>query len=132
VLDYFIIVRSAEKVMLLSDKGYDRRFPLQLLFALLIVAPTVKALGDKEVAELGEKCEAAREIALTPIRDQRIQACIEQKLRQPDHCRRYYKTYGNVTVRGGVTPVMGYFYDLPECVEWIDAREALRVSRSRN
>ena len=132
MLDYFIIVRSAEKVMLLSDKDHDRRFPLRLLFALLLVVPTVNALGDKEVAELGEKCEAAREVALAPIREQRVQACIEQKLRQPDHCRRYYKTYGNVTVRGGVTPVMGYFYDLPECVEWIDAREALRVSRSRN
>lgn len=132
MLDYFIIVRSAEKVMLLSDKDHGRRFTLRLLFALLLVVPTVNALGDKEVAELGEKCEAAREVALAPIREQRVQACIEQKLRQPDHCRRYYKTYGNVTVRGGVTPVMGYFYDLPECVEWVDAREALRVSRSRN
>jgi len=118
--------------MLLSDKDHGRRFTLRLLFALLLVVPTVNALGDKEVAELGEKCEAAREVALAPIREQRVQACIEQKLRQPDHCRRYYKTYGNVTVRGGVTPVMGYFYDLPECVEWVDAREALRVSRSRN
>ena len=132
MLDYFIIVRSAEKVMLLSHKDHGRRFTLRLLFALLLVVPTVNALGDKEVAELGEKCEAAREVALAPIREQRVQACIEQKLRQPDHCRRYYKTYGNVTVRGGVTPVMGYFYDLPECVEWVDAREALRVSRSRN
>jgi len=118
--------------MLLSDKDHNRRFPLRMLFTLLLVVPTVNALGDKEVAELGEKCEAAREVALAPIREQRVQACIEQKLRQPDHCRRYYETYGNVTMRGGVTPVVGYFYDLPECVEWIDAREALRVSRSRN
>ena len=117
--------------MLISAKGYDPRLPLPLLLTLLLAAPTAKALGDKEVAELGEKCEAAREVALAPIREQRVEACIEQKLRQPDHCRRYYKTYGNATVRGGVTPVMGYFYDLPECVEWINAREASRVSRSR-
>ncbi len=84
-----------------------RWFSQQVLFALLLGAPLAQALDDNAVAELGKKCEAARGAALAPIREQRIQACIEQKLRQPDHCRRYYETYGNVTVRGAAAPVMG-------------------------
>ena len=116
---------------MLQANGLRNRFPLPFLLALLLLAPVVEALDDSAVAELGGKCEAAREIALGPIREQRTQACIEQKLRQPDHCRRYYQTYGNVTVRGSAPPVMGYYYDLPECIEWINAREELRVSRSR-
>ena len=90
--------------MLLSDKDHNRRFPLRMLFALLLVVPTVNALGDKEVAELGEKCEAAREVALAPIREQRVQACIEQKLRQPDHCRRSRNTACNDLAGGITTP----------------------------
>ncbi len=90
------------------------------------------ALDDAEVRKLSEKCEAAREEALAPMRAQRTQRCIEQQLRAPDHCERFYRTYGNVSVIGAQVPTAGYFYDLPECVEWLDARERLRASRSRN
>lgn len=103
-----------------------------LLVAALLWTTGSRALDDDDVAALSEKCEAAREVALAPIREQRAQKCIEQQLRSPDHCRRYYRTYGNVSAGPAGSPRPGYFYDLPECVEWLDAREELRASRSRN
>ncbi len=86
---------------------------------------------DAEVKKLQQQCEARRTEELAPIRAQKTQACIEQQLMNPGHCERYYTTYGNVTPGPSGAPQQGYFYDLPECQAWLEAREALRVSRSR-
>jgi hypothetical protein len=98
--------------------------------AAFLAAPSA-ALDDEEVQEMGKQCEAARSKALEPIRQRKTQACIEQQLRSKGHCERYYRTYGNVMALPSGAPAQGYFYDLPECVEWLEAREALRLSRSR-
>jgi len=98
----------------------------------LLTASGSQALDDSQVRKLKNECEAAREVELEPIRERRAEVCIEQRLRSPDHCRRYYKTYGNVSAMGARVPTAGMFYDLPECVAWRDASEALRASRSRN
>ena len=100
----------------------------------LVCQPLVslgQVLTDEEVRELQQVCEAKRSEKLAPIRAQKTQACIEQQLRAPDHCQRYYTTYGNVTPGPAGAPRSGYFYDLPECQQWLEAREALRASRSR-
>ena len=100
------------------------------LVAALIATPA-GALDDDDVRELGKKCEAARSEALEPIRQRKTRACIEQQLRSKGHCERFYRTYGNVAPGPSGAPQQGYFYDLPECQAWLEAREALRVSRSR-
>ena len=99
--------------------------------AASIIAAPVAALDDDDVRELGEKCEAVRSEALAPIRERKTPACIEQQLRSKGHCERYYRTYGNVGSLPTGAPSQGYFYDLPECQEWLKAREELRLSRSR-
>ena len=116
--------------MLQRIRGVQR---LLISFILLVFSAAVYAgtPSDADVAKLKNSCEAAREKALVPIRAQRTQACIDQQLRKPDHCERYYKTYGNVSVGPGRAPQSGYFYNLPECQSWLDAKNALRVSRSR-
>lgn len=98
----------------------------------LLAASGSQAISDAEVMKLSEACEAARAEALAPIRERRVQSCIEQRLRAPDHCERYYSTYGNVSAMGAQVPSTGMFYDLPECIEWREARDALSASRSRN
>jgi hypothetical protein len=107
-----------------------RKLFLLPLAALLVVTQAV-ALDDDDVLKLGKECEAARSKALEPIRARKTQACIEQQLRSKGHCERYYRTYGNVAPGPSGAPQQGYFYDLPECQAWLEAREALRASRSR-
>lgn len=97
----------------------------------LLVATQGMALDDGDVAALDRKCEAVRQKALAPIRADRIQTCIEQQLRAPESCKVYYATYGNVGRGPTGAPVGGYFYDLPECQAWLEARDALRLSHSR-
>jgi hypothetical protein len=106
--------------------------PLVALVLVGIVAPRALALTDADVRRKQQSCEAAREKALAPIRERRTQACIDQQLRSPDRCKHYYSTYGNVSPGPSGAPQPGLFYDLPECQEWLDAREKLRQSRSRD
>ena len=99
-----------------------------LAFAELSLAQ----LSQSEIDKLSRECESQREKELAPIRAERAQDCKEQGLRSPDHCERYYQTYGNVGRVGGVgAPRSGMFYDLPVCQEWIREREIARASRSR-
>lgn len=104
---------------------------LMILVVAAVVALPVAALNDRDVKKLQDQCEAARQEALAPIRAAKTRTCIEQQLRSKGHCERYYTTYGNVTPGPTGTPQVGYFYDLPECQAWLEAREKLRVSRSR-
>ena len=99
------------------------RSRLTILVLAVLPVSTVLALSDSD--------EAARQEALAPMRAQKTQACIEQQLRRPEHCERYYQTYGNVAPGPSGAPQQGYYYDLPPCQEWLAARDALRVSRSR-
>lgn len=112
-----------------SDKG-ARRPLMWLPLAALLGATECMALNDADLTQLQKKCEAARQVALLPIRTQRTQDCIDQQLRSKSHCERYYTTYGNVAPGPTGAPV-GYFYDLPECQAWLDARNTLRANRSR-
>ena len=100
------------------------------LAGILACVP-VWALNDADVNRMQKACEAVREEALAPVRAQKTQSCIEQQLRSKGHCERYYQTYGNVAPSPSGAPQLGYFYDLPECRTWLEAREALRVGRSR-
>ena len=107
------------------------RTRLTILVLAVLPVSTVLALSDSDVSKLQQTCEAARQEALAPMRAQKTQACIEQQLRRPEHCERYYQTYGNVAPGPSGAPQQGYYYDLPPCQEWLAARDALRVSRSR-
>lgn len=97
----------------------------------LLASTTALAVSDSDVNELQKQCEALRTEAMAPIRAQKTQTCIEQQLRSKGHCERYYTTYGNVSPGPSGAAQSGYFYDLPECQAWLEARDALRVSRSR-
>jgi hypothetical protein len=97
----------------------------------LLASTAALAVSDSDVNKLQKQCEAVREEAMAPIRAQRTQTCIDQQLRSKGHCERYYTTYGNVSPGPSGAAQSGYFYNLPECQAWLEARDALRVSRSR-
>jgi hypothetical protein len=97
----------------------------------LLASTAALALSDADVKKLQTQCEAVRTEAMAPIRAQKTQSCIDQQLRSKGHCERYYTTYGNVSPGPSGAAQSGYFYDLPECQAWLEARDALRVSRSK-
>ena len=104
---------------------------LAMILAVSFMATGAVAVDEGDVEMLDQQCEAARKQALAPIREQRIRACIEQQLRPREECETYYSTYGNVRRSPSGAPTGGYYYDLPPCREWQQARQELLESRSR-
>jgi hypothetical protein len=98
---------------------------------LSLLASPVFAASQAEVDRLARQCESAREKTLVPVRAEKIRVCIDQKERAPDHCERYYQTYGNTSMVGS-RRVEGMFYDLPECQAYLEAQETLQGGRSRD
>jgi len=113
------------------DLRCSRFWRHSVLCVVALLSSQALGLSEGSVERLRQSCEAAREEALEPIRARRAQACIDQQLRSEDHCKRYYSTYGNVTPGPSGAPQPGLFYDLPECREWLEAREWLGQRHSR-
>jgi len=63
--------------------------------------------------ELDAACKVAREMKLTPLRQQYVEECVQKKQKQDRAtCESFYSDFGAKT--GKRAPL---FYDLPECVE---------------
>jgi hypothetical protein len=67
--------------------------------------------------ELDQRCEAAREDKIAPLREAEIKSCKQGKRNDPAECESVNADFGDGgrTVSGGFRPRM--FDDLPECAE---------------
>lgn len=79
--------------------------------------------GDTSLQLLKEKCESARESKLAPEREALIQACMAEKEKTVEQCRRYYADYGAAgrTAAGAVR--VRKYNDLPECTALYEAEK---------
>ena len=80
---------------------------------------------EEQVETMEQKCEAAREAKLKPLRDSEIARCKSERGSDPDYCERYFRNYGDSmrSANGTMTPRM--FHDLPECLAALKARQEL-------
>ena len=96
--------------------------PVSFLVLGLCAAPLA---GAASLDELERRCEQAREQQIAPLREQAIEDCVSapRTTRSREDCERRYRDFGQGggTVGGGVRPRM--FNDLPECVEYFEARD---------
>jgi hypothetical protein len=90
-----------------------------MLFGLSIAAAsqTDEDLRRSRLAELDRACEAARQVALAPRRQEIYEECINRSDKDEDVCRRDANGYNGNRIGG--TPL---YYDLPECEEAFDYR----------
>lgn len=107
-----------------------RKTLIACLAGLLCSAAGAQSLTRAEVDAMVAQCEQMRQEKLAPVREEKIQQCIESGEREPDRCRRYYATYGEVRHVGGV-PRPGMFSDLPECQNAYNAQREFNRSSSR-
>jgi len=97
----------------------------QLLAAVVIIvglssaaaSQTDEDLRQVKQAELDRACEAARQVALAPRRQEIYEECINRSDKEEDVCRRDANGYNGSRIGG--TP---RYYDLPECEEAFDYR----------
>lgn len=105
---------------------------MMILFGLAVVSPAFAQAPS--LAELEQRCEAAREEKLAPLREAAIEQCVSSRRsgRTREDCERLYADFGEGagTVEGGRRPRM--FNDLPECVEYFEALNRQRRGGSRH
>ena len=87
---------------------------------LLPLASGVALAGEPSLEQLWQRCEAAREVRLAPLREQAIQDCVTRprSTRTRAQCEEFYRDFGQGggTVGGGFRAPM--FIDVPECQEY--------------
>lgn len=79
-------------------------------------------VADMTLAQLDQRCEAAREARIAPLREAEIENCKAQPKNDPEFCDRHNADFGDGgrNVNGSVRPRM--FDDLPEWVEALQER----------
>lgn len=96
-----------------------------LTFVLAAAGLSLSALSHGQTAaELEARCEAARELKLAPLRQEKIDECKAQG-NDAASCERRYADYGNASRQGG-RYIERMFNDLPECAAAREAREGQR------
>lgn len=83
------------------------------------VSETEEDLRQARQAELDRACEAARQVALAPRRQEIYEECINRFGKEEDVCRSEANSYNGHRIGG--SPL---FYDLPECEEAYEYRKA--------
>ncbi len=90
-----------------------RRLVTVVSCALFLVASAVAGSEQSDAekqADLDRRCEAARDVALGPIRDDVYKDCLEKKRGDEAYCRRDADGYNGERIGGSPR-----FYELPEC-----------------
>jgi hypothetical protein len=109
------------------------KVPLCLMTLLALMAGSPASSQEPSLEELRQRCEAAREQRIAPLREAAIEECASRhrSSRTRADCERMYVGFGEGggTVGGGGRPPM--FMDLPECVDFLEAQDAQRGSGSR-
>jgi hypothetical protein len=95
---------------------------------ITLLAATGAAIADEAAVQaLEQKCEAAREVRLKPLREAEIARCKAEKRNDAAECERYWADYGDAIRRPNGTMQPRMFHDLPECVAADEARRKLNL-----
>lgn len=110
-----------------------RHASLATLLPLLLASSGVLA-GDPYLDALRQRCEAAREVMLAPLREQAIQDCVSRprSTRNRAQCEAFYRDFGQGggTVGGGFRAPM--FIDVPECQAYFAEQDRRNSARGRS
>jgi hypothetical protein len=101
-----------------------------LMAACLIACTTAQVciadeMTEEQVQALEQKCEAAREAKLKPLREAEIARCKAEKRNDDEYCERFFRDFGDASRNANGTTKTRMFQDLPECVTAFKARQSL-------
>ena len=93
--------------------------------ALVTLGSGAAVGSDAFLEQLRQRCEAAREAMIAPLREQAIRDCVSRprSTQTRAQCEAFYRDFGQGggTVGGGFRAPM--FIDLPECQEYFAAQD---------
>jgi hypothetical protein len=106
---------------------------IQMTVILSLYLLALPAIAQQlSLQELEQRCEAAREANIAPLREEAIEECVVHRTNNRrsgdvrEHCERFYRGFG----AGGRTESGGFrqrmFHNIPECLEFYEAEQAAR------
>lgn len=100
----------------------------------LALASAGALAAEPSLEQLRQRCEAAREAKLAPLREQAIQDCVSRprSTRNRAQCEEFYRDFGQGggTVGGGFRAPM--FIDVPECQEYFAEQDRQNSAGGRS
>ncbi len=98
------------------------------LFLLLQSAVYSAEINRSQAEELLQQCQAQRQENIAPLKQEVIEDCVTRQHRDRDYCERFNRNYGERTVTGAQR---GMFWDLPVCMQAVDAQNYFKKYPSR-
>ncbi len=94
-----------------------------MVFLVLALTGSEVGADETSIETLRQRCEAAREAKIAPLRAAAIEDCVNNEKKDPAYCERFYADFGagGRTAAGAARERM--FNDLPECLELYEAEK---------
>ena len=93
-----------------------------VLLALLFFS-CIGIAEETSLAVLGQRCEAAREAKIAPLRSAAIEECVSEEKKERAECERFYADYGVGGRTAGGATRQRMFNHLPECLKLYEAEK---------
>ena len=107
------------------------RLILGTAMVMLVANVCAREITAEQVPALMEECQNQRQQEIAPLRAQAIDDCINVQRKDEAYCERFNATYGQggTTASGGRRA--GMFWDLPVCVDALEAERYFRINPGR-
>ncbi|PLX57335.1 MAG: hypothetical protein C0629_02950 [Chromatiales bacterium] len=96
---------------------------IHAIFAASLLFGSIAAAEDASLSALKQRCEAAREAKIAPLRAAAIDECVTKQKKDRASCERFYRDYGNGGRTAAGAAKQRMFNDLPECLELYEAEK---------
>ena len=98
------------------------------VYLLLHSAACSAEITRSQAEELLQQCQAQRQENIAPLKQEAIEDCVTRQRRDRAYCERFNQNYGERTVTGAQR---GMFWDLPVCMQAVDAQNYFKRYPSR-
>ena len=105
---------------------------LATLVFLLSTTSTSREISKEEAKELMVDCQDKREEKIAPLREETIQDCVADGRGDRAYCERYNATFGNAVALPGGGAYPGLFWDLPVCVQAVEAEKYFKLNPGKS
>ncbi len=104
------------------------RILLATIILALSVSTTAREISWEEAMDLMKECQEQREENIAPLREEAIQECISERRGDREYCERYNSSFGNAVALPGGGAFPGLFWDLPVCVQAVEAEKFFKMN----
>lgn len=101
---------------------------LATLVFLLSTTSIAREVSKVEAKDLMVDCQDQREEKIAPLREEAIQRCVADDRGDRAYCERYNATFGNAVALPGGGAYPGLFWDLPICVQAVEAEKYFKLN----